>query len=202
MHKNIWAIGRNYADHAKEMNTTPPFEPMLFLKAGSSLNHEQVITLPDWSDDIHHELELAFLIDKNLNLSHMTLALDLTARDHQTKAKKTGAPWTLSKSFTGACPIGKWVPIQNIEHLNFHLLKNEQIVQNGKVSDMIFSPDQILAYLKKHFPVTENDILLTGTPAGVGPIHRGDLLIAKLSRLPHEGSPETNPILTCHWNVK
>ncbi len=168
---------------------------MIFLKAGSSLNHEQVITLPNWSDDVHHELELAYLIDKNLNFSHMTLALDLTARDKQSEAKKAGAPWTLAKSFSGACPIGKWVAIQNREHLNFQLLKNEQIVQNGRASDMIFNPEILLNYLKKHFPVMENDILLTGTPAGVGPCKKGDLLIAKLKN-------DNNPILTCHWNVK
>lgn len=202
MHKNIWAVGRNYADHAKEMNATPPLEPMFFLKAGSCLHHDQVITLPSWSAEIHYELELAFLIDKHLNLSHMTLALDLTARDKQTEAKKQGTPWTLSKSFSGACPIGKWIPLQNKEHLSFHLLQNGQIVQNGKASDMIFTPEALLDYAKKHFPVTENDILLTGTPAGVGPCHRGDLLIAKLSSLPHAGSPESTPILTCHWNVK
>ena len=168
---------------------------MFFLKAGSSLNHEQVITLPEWSNDIHHEIELAFLIDKHLNLTHMTLALDLTARDKQAEAKKSGSPWTLSKSFTGACPIGKWVPIQDLELLNFHLLKNEQTVQTGRASDMIFSPDILLNYVKRHFPVMENDILLTGTPAGVGPCARGDLLIAKLTS-------QTAPILTCHWNVK
>ena len=195
MHKNIWAVGRNYEDHAKEMNVLSPREPMLFLKAGSSLNHDQVITLPEWSDDIHHEIELAFLIDKHLNLTHMTLALDLTARDKQSEAKKSGSPWTLSKSFSGACPIGKWVPIQDLEHLNFHLLKNEQTVQTGRASDMIFSPAILLSYIKQHFPVMENDILLTGTPAGVGPCRRGDLLIAKLTS-------QTTPILTCHWNVK
>ncbi|MBC7458712.1 MAG: fumarylacetoacetate hydrolase family protein [Bdellovibrionaceae bacterium] len=195
MHKNIWAVGRNYADHAKEMNAVPTKEPMIFLKAGSSLNHDQVITLPDWSEDIHHELELAFLIDKNLNLSHMTLALDLTARDKQAEAKRTGAPWTLAKSFTGACPVGKWVPIQNIETLNLYLLKNEQIVQTTPANDMIFKPEFLLDYIKKHFPVMENDILLTGTPAGVGPCKKGDLLIAKLTK-------DNNPILTCHWNVK
>ena len=195
MHKNIWAVGRNYADHAKEMNASLPQNPMFFLKAGSTLNSEQVITLPDWSNDIHHEIELAFIIDKNLNLSHMTLALDLTARDQQLEAKKNGMPWTLSKSFTGACPIGKWLPVQDLDHLNFYLLKNEQIVQTTLASEMIFKPDQLMDYLKKHFPVAENDILLTGTPAGVGPCKKGDLLIAKLTS-------DKSPILTCHWNVK
>jgi 2-keto-4-pentenoate hydratase/2-oxohepta-3-ene-1,7-dioic acid hydratase in catechol pathway len=195
MHKNIWAVGRNYADHAKEMNAIPSIEPLIFLKAGSSLNYDQTITLPDWSKEIHHELELAFLIDKNLNLSHMTLALDLTARDKQSAAKQAGHPWTLSKSFTGSCPLGKWIPIQDIEVLNFYLLKNEQIVQTTPAHEMIFKPEFLLQYIKNHFPVVENDILLTGTPAGVGPCRKGDLLIAKLTS-------DDNPILTCHWNVK
>lgn len=198
MTQNIWAVGRNYIDHAKEMNAALPIEPLIFLKAGSSLSIDSTLTLPKWSKDIHHELELAFLIDENLNYSHMTLALDLTARDKQNEAKKNGAPWTLSKSFSGACPVGLWIPLQNIENLSFKLMKNGCAAQQAKATEMIFSPAILLDYVKSHFPVCKNDILLTGTPAGVSQLVSGD----KLEGFIFNTMQMEKPILTCHWNVK
>lgn len=198
MNRNIWAVGRNYIDHAKEMNAPVPIEPLIFLKAGSCLSLESKIILPRWSKDIHHELELAFLIDENLNFSRMALAIDLTARDKQTEAKKNGAPWTLSKSFSGSCPLSAWIPMQNMNSLSFQLIKNGQTAQQAQAREMIFSPAILLDYVKSHFPVCKNDILLTGTPAGVSQLSSGD----KLEGLILNTMQIEKPILTCHWNVE
>jgi 2-keto-4-pentenoate hydratase/2-oxohepta-3-ene-1,7-dioic acid hydratase in catechol pathway len=194
---NIWAVGRNYAEHAKEMNAELTKTPMFFLKAGSCITTSQKIVLPSWSNDVHHEIELAYLVDQNLNYSHVTLALDLTARDAQSAAKAKGQPWTQAKSFVGACPLGSWIPITKIdgpESLNFSLVKNGSTVQKGAFSNMIFKPDALLAHVKSYFPVIPNDIILTGTPEGVGPLKPGDSLSATL-----QSGEEM--IFTCHWDV-
>ena len=195
--KNIWAVGRNYANHAKEMQAEVPLEPFFFLKAGTSIESGSKISLPTWSQDIHHEIEIALWIDENLNYSHFSLALDLTARDAQNAAKAKGLPWTLAKSFSGACPIGPWVSLNEISDLSalsFDLTRNKQPVQTGRASDMIFKPQQLLEYLKLHFPLAPYDVVLTGTPEGVGPINKGDSLCATLQNGNHK-------ILTCHWDV-
>ncbi|OFZ30190.1 MAG: hypothetical protein A2622_10110 [Bdellovibrionales bacterium RIFCSPHIGHO2_01_FULL_40_29] len=195
--QNIWAVGRNYADHAKEMNAETPTVPFFFLKSGNCLNPGSVIHLPKWSQDVHYELELAFRIDENLSFSHATLALDLTARDAQSHAKKSGQPWTLAKSFIGACPIGSWISVlelKEFENITFELKKNHQIVQSGQTRDMVFKPAQLLEFIKDHYPLSEHDLILTGTPAGVGPLHSGDLLTAELR-------VENQTLLTCHWDV-
>jgi len=198
--RNIWCVGRNYADHAKEMKAEIPETPMIFLKAGSCLNAGTLIHIPEWSRDIHHELEIAFWIDESFKFSHMTLALDLTARDYQTIAKNKGQPWTLAKSFSGACPIGSWVSLEgiNIRDLSLELKINGQTKQIGHATDMIFEPYELLNYTKRHFPVTIHDVLLTGTPAGVGSLQSGDKLEAYLF---NKSVSKSAPILTCHWDV-
>lgn len=195
--QNIWCVGRNYADHTKEMHASIPKTPLIFLKSGNCLNPNSTIQLPEWSKDIHHEIELAFLIDENLSFSHITLALDLTARDAQNSAKKKGDSWTLAKSFHGACPVGSWISILDIKDLmslNFFLKKNNIIVQQTLVSDMLFKPPQLLSFIRDHFPIAKNDIILTGTPAGVGPIYIGDVLHAEIHS-------EKQTLLTCHWDI-
>lgn len=196
--KNIWAVGRNYADHAVEMKAEVPKSPFFFLKAGSTSESGSKITLPSWSKEVHHELEIAYRIDENLSLSHITLALDLTARDAQTEAKSKGLPWTLAKSFSGSCPIGSWIDLNEIsthDGLEIELKKNGHVVQSGHFNQMIFKPDTLLQFLKEHFPLQASDVLLTGTPAGVGPIISGDLLEATL-----RGNNHT--LLTCLWDVE
>jgi acylpyruvate hydrolase len=195
--QNIWAVGRNYKDHAIEMKAEIPTEPFFFLKAGSSIETSSKIILPDWSKDVHHELEIALWLDENLSFSHITLALDLTARDAQSAAKAKGLPWTLAKSFKGSCPIGPWVSlndVHSIESLNFKLIKNAQDTQIGHYNDMIFKPNQLLEFVTSHFPANPNDVILTGTPAGVGQLKSGDKLQAILQS-------ENRTILTCQWDV-
>ncbi len=203
--KNIWAVGRNYADHATEMNAPIPDKtkqsPMFFLKAGSTLTTSSKIKLPVWSSEIHHEIELAFMVDENLKLSHVTLALDLTARDAQNTAKQKGQPWTLAKSFIDSCPVGNWISlseINNYENLEFDLLINNQTAQIGSFKDMIFKPSELLEFVKNHFPILPYDMILTGTPSGVGALNSGDLLTASLrdTTSPHQ------KILSLEWDVE
>lgn len=195
--QNIWAVGRNYKAHAVEMKAEVPTEPFFFLKSGSCLETDSKIVLPSWSNDVHHEIEIALWIDENLNFSHLSLALDLTARDAQNLAKSKGLPWTLAKSFKGACPIGPWLSLQDIsslDSLSLELVKNKQLAQKGQASDMIFKPQQLLEYVKKHYPIQAGDIILTGTPEGVAALKSGDLLTARLQS-------ENREILACHWDV-
>ncbi len=196
--RNIWAVGRNYADHAAELKNPVPTSPLFFLKAGTSIETGSKIKLPAWSNDVHHELEIALWIDENLQYSHLTLALDLTARDAQNEAKLKGTPWTLAKSFTSACPLGSWISLAEIssfESLQFQLKINHQIKQKGYAKDMIFKPETLLQFVKNHFPVVASDVLLTGTPAGVGPLRSGDLLEATLQSDQHT-------LLTCLWDIE
>jgi acylpyruvate hydrolase len=197
MTNNIWAVGRNYSDHAKEMKSEVPTEPFFFLKSGACLNFDKQILLPTWSNDVQHELEIAFLLDEKLTFSGFTLALDLTARDAQNRAKEKGLPWTLAKSFVGACPIGNWKDISKLPELNtllLKLLKNGQTAQDGFAKDMLFKPERLLKDLKLRFPLQPMDILLTGTPAGVSKLTSGDHLEAILQS-------ENETILTCQWDV-
>lgn len=195
--ENIWCVGRNYADHAKEMNAPIPKSPILFLKSPGCLNSSSKIELPNWSKQVDHEIEMALRIDESLNISHITLALDLTARDAQEVAKKAGQPWTLAKSFTGACPIGSWLSVLDIddfESLEISLSKNKTVVQSSSLSQMIFKPKKLVEYIQQHFPLSAGDIILTGTPGGVGPIQSGDSLVGELHT-------KSRSLLTCHWDV-
>ena len=203
-HQHVWAVGRNYIDHAKEMNAVPPQQPMFFLKGGGTISLENKIELPTWTQNIHHELELAYLISKVNNqfvFSHVTLALDLTARDVQAAAKKNGEPWTLAKSFKQSCPLGPWLKLNSVKtNYFFRFSVNDIVRQNGCVEDMIFNPTTLLQFAEKHFPVQSGDVLLTGTPSGVNALIKGDKLEAHL----WESMPETpaqKPLLACHWDV-
>lgn len=201
--RNIWAVGRNYSEHAKEMNAAIPSSPLIFLKSGNCLNTSSQIQLPHWSNSIHYELELAYLIDDSLNFSHVALALDLTARDSQNEAKKNGTPWTQAKSFTGSCPISPWLSLQDFkngplgdsEAFNFELKLNKQIVQKAIATEMLFNPQILLDHLQKYYPVGPQDILLSGTPSGVGALNSSDNLEAHLSL-------DSRSLLTCIWDVE
>lgn len=184
MIQNIWAVGRNYAEHAQELGNEIPTEPMIFLKAGSSATlAAKEIHIPEWAADVHHEVELALRFDENLQISEACIALDLTERSKQNQLKAKGHPWTLAKSFKGSCPLSNFFPVIDLDDLKklpITLSVNGATRQNGNTSQMIFSLEQLIAYVKKHFPVVAGDLLLTGTPSGVGPLHHGEILEAHI----------------------
>ncbi len=183
--RNVWAVGRNYSEHARELGNaapSPQAEPMIFLKAGSGVVTDRgTFQLPGFSADVHHELEVAFRFGPNGEFDAVTLAIDLTARDLQNKLKSQGHPWTLAKSFRDACLMGPPVTLpQNLEDITFELKINGERRQAGNTRDMIHAPEKLRRYVLERFPVVEGDYLLTGTPAGVGPVRAGDHLEAEI----------------------
>ncbi|MEY4615970.1 MAG: hypothetical protein RJB66_930 [Pseudomonadota bacterium] len=181
-YQNIWGVGRNFKDHASEMKAELPSSPLIFLKSGASVGQNpDVVRLPSWSHEVHHEVELAVRISADGRPLQATIALDLTERHFQGLAKKNGHPWTLAKSFSGATVLAPWLP-WNSEFLksDIELLINGQIKQKGNLQDLIFSLPSITDFLLQHFPVCEGDVILLGTPAGVGPLNPGDQLEASL----------------------
>lgn len=181
-YQNIWGVGKNFKDHAKEMNSEVPKAPLIFLKSGASVNLQpDTVILPNWVQDVHHEVELAVQISEKGVPLRATLALDLTERHLQSLAKKNGHPWTLAKSFKGATALGPWLPWNpNFLFSDIQLEVNGQLRQKASMKDLIVTLDEVTKYLLEHFPVCEGDIILLGTPAGVGPLLKGDLAQAKL----------------------
>ncbi|MDG1333432.1 MAG: fumarylacetoacetate hydrolase family protein [Crocinitomicaceae bacterium] len=186
----IICIGRNYADHAKEMNSSVPEVPMFFMKADISLLRPGTpFFYPSFSNDIHYECEVVVKIDrvgKNIAerfahkyYSEIGLGIDFTARDLQAQCKKKGHPWEIAKSFEGSAAICKqFIPVEglDVENLQFSMTQNGDGVQNGKTSDMIFTIHQLISYISKFMTLKKGDLIYTGTPAGVGPIAIGDEL--------------------------
>ncbi|MEC9282638.1 MAG: fumarylacetoacetate hydrolase family protein, partial [Bdellovibrionota bacterium] len=182
MIQNIWCIGRSYAEHAKELNNEIPDTPLIFLKSGgcAEINHGQ-IKLTNEKDEFHYEVELALRFGANFEFDAYTVAIDLTNRSAQRKLKAKGKPWTLAKSFKGACPLANWQSIYNLdlENVDIELSVNGAVKQKANTELLLFPIQQIREYLLQNFPVQEGDIYLSGTPAGVGPLHKNDILIAK-----------------------
>lgn len=184
----IICLGRNYANHAREMKSQVPEEPIIFLKPPSSLiGPDEYIILPKKSKNVHHEVELAVIIGKggkNIEvkdaMSHVlgyTILLDITARDLQDEAKKRGLPWTLAKGFDTFAPIGPRVmPAGEMDphNLEIGLKVNGEIRQKGNTRDMIFRVPEIISYISQIMTLEPGDIIATGTPAGVGKIEDGD----------------------------
>jgi acylpyruvate hydrolase len=173
---SIWCVGRNYSEHAKELGNAVPDKPLFFLKSSSALFRHHTLPFPESILSLHHELELAFRFDQQLRLSHVALALDLTDRQRQNELKSKGEPWTLAKSFKNSCPISPWIVFEPNEIYSFELQVNGAVKQSGDMNQMIFKWPELVSYLKLHFPLAENDILLSGTPSGVGSLSRGDIL--------------------------
>jgi acylpyruvate hydrolase len=184
IYQNIWGVGRNFKDHAKEMKAEVPSSPIIFLKSGASVNSDpSTIQLPAWAMDVHHEVELAVRISEQGHPLQGTIALDLTERHFQSLAKQNGHPWTLAKSFKGATVLGDWLPwTPAFLDSEISLLINGQQRQKGHLRDLIFSLEAITEFLLQHFPVCEGDVILLGTPSGVGPIQRGDQVTAQLGQ--------------------
>ncbi|MBL4755280.1 MAG: fumarylacetoacetate hydrolase family protein [Flavobacteriales bacterium] len=186
----IICIGRNYANHAKELNNPIPKEPVIFMKPDSSLiRNNQPFFIPDFSDDVHHEVELVVKINKlgkhiakkfaHKYYDEIGIGIDFTARDVQSKMKEKGLPWEKAKGFDGSAPLGKFLPkstFDNMEDINFHLNLNDKAVQVGNTKDMLFSIDSIIEHVSKYFTLKIGDLIYTGTPEGVGPVKAGDRL--------------------------
>lgn len=188
----IFAIGMNYAQHNKEMDGAlyKPEEPVVFLKADSSLlKDKKPFFLPEELGRVDYETELVVRIcrlGKSIpqRFAHryydaVTCGIDFTARDLQSKCKEKGLPWTLCKGFDGAAAIGEWIPIEkfrDIQAIHFHLDINWKTVQEGCTSDMLYQVDELIAYISRWFTLKTGDLLYTGTPMGVGPVHINDHL--------------------------
>jgi len=194
----IICTGLNYRQHARELNWPIPEEPVLFMKPDSALlKNNKPFFLPDFSSDIHYEVELVVKISRlgkgiAMKYAHryydeVTLGIDITARDLQAKVRKGSLPWEITKGFDGAAPVGKFLPVSrfgDINNLSFRLLKNGETVQEGSTSDMIFSIDRIIEYASIFFTLKTGDLIFTGTPPGVGQLHRNDRLTAWLEDIP------------------
>lgn len=190
----IICIGRNYTDHINELSNERPDEPVVFIKPDSSvLPREQDFYIPEFSNEIHYEVEVLVKIKKvgkhiNQKFAHtyydeVSLGIDFTARDLQSKLKEKGLPWEKAKAFDGATVVGKWLAKTNFEdlnNLNFSLLKNDVEVQKGNTSLMLWKIDELIAHVSSYFMLKKGDIIFTGTPAGVGRIQANDYLSGKL----------------------
>jgi acylpyruvate hydrolase len=189
----IFAVGRNYAEHIKELNNERPDEPVIFTKPDTALlRNQSPFYYPDFSRDIHHEVELVLRISKEgKNIEEkfagkyfdaIGIGIDFTARDLQQKAKEKGLPWDIAKGFNGSAPISeKFFPVaefKNLKDINFSLAINGGIRQQGNTSLMIFSFEYVISYLSKFFTLRAGDLIFTGTPKGVGPVQVGDTLSA------------------------
>lgn len=190
----IICIGRNYAEHAKEMKSAVPTEPIFFMKPDVALLKEGDFYYPNFTQDLHFECEIVVKIDKvgkNIEekfaskyYSEITLGIDFTARDLQSQCKEKGLPWEKAKAFDNSAPISsKWVKISDIdfENTEFIFSQNGEVRQVGKTSDMIFSIDQLIAYVSKFVTLKTGDLIYTGTPSGVGAVAIGDVLTATLN---------------------
>lgn len=181
----------NYAAHNKELHHTLELtEPTIFMKSDSSLLKDgKPFFIPDFSSEIHYETELVVKIDrlgKNIAerfahryYSEVTVGIDFTARDLQRRLREQGLPWEISKAFDNSAVIGTFIPLEEagiVNQLSFHLDMNGKAVQQGNTADMLFSVDQIIAYVSRFFTLKIGDLIYTGTPVGVGPVSIGDHL--------------------------
>lgn len=190
----IICIGRNYIEHIKELDNKVPKEPVIFLKPKTAIaNLGFPVYYPKFTDDLQYEAEVVIKICKNgarikedqarNYFKEWTVGLDLTARDLQTKLKKQGLPWELSKAFDNSAILGDFVPVpyDTMQNTKFELFQNEERVQLGNTKDMIFPVEKIIAYVSKYFTLQMGDLIFTGTPAGVGTILPYDEFEAKLN---------------------
>lgn len=186
----IICIGRNYTEHIKELENEKPTAPVVFLKPDTSiLLKKQPFFIPDFSKDVHYEVEILVKINKvgkhvDKKFAHkyydeIGLGIDFTARDLQSQLKAKGLPWEKAKAFDGAAVIGKWLPksnFTNVDNIAFSLYKNETIVQEGNTNLMLWKIDELIEYVSKYFTLKIGDIIFTGTPAGVGKVVANDKL--------------------------
>lgn len=184
----VFCIGRNYAEHAKEMGAPKPSEPVVFMKPATSLVAEgEPLVLPKDQGSVHHEMELVVAIGREGrdllreqapdHVAGVTLGIDLTLRDLQAKLKQAGQPWERAKSFEGSAPIGTFIPWPakfDIQGVEMRCSVNGALRQQGNTRDMLFPVAEIIAFLSRHWRLRSGDLIFTGTPAGVGPLVAGD----------------------------
>lgn len=190
----IICIGRNYAEHVKELNNNVPTEPIIFLKPKTALLQDsKPLFYPEFTKDLHYECELVIRLSKNGKYiqekfarkyyNAISLGIDFTARDVQQKLKEKGLPWELAKAFDGSAAVGSFMPLaeeQNIQDIRFELKINGETKQVGHTADMIFSVDKIIAYVSQFITLNIGDLIFTGTPSGVGGVNVNDELVASL----------------------
>lgn len=197
----IFCVGRNYSEHARELGNAVPENPVIFSKPDTALlKNGEAFYLPDFTNDVHHEIELVIRISKmgkkiqekfaGSYFNEVGIGIDFTARDLQTKLKEKSLPWELAKGFDGSAPLGEFIPVEGLDlkNINFSLLKNGQIVQQGNTSQMIFPFEKIVSFVSQYFTLKVGDLIYTGTPAGVGKVSIGDTL---------EGFIEDKKMLGC-----
>lgn len=187
----IICIGRNYAAHIEELKNEKPGQPVVFLKPDTALiKGEAPFYYPDFSTNIHHEIELILKISKegkyiqpqfaHRYFEEIGLGIDFTARDLQDQCKAKGLPWEIAKAFNGSAPIGNFKSVSefsDLKNIDFHLEINGEVKQKGNTSLMLFDFATIISYVSQFFTLKKGDLIFTGTPAGVGPVQTGDQLI-------------------------
>ena len=183
-------IGRNYTEHIEELENEKPKDPVVFLKPDTAiLPKKHPFFIPDFSDDVHHEVEILIKINKvgkhierkfaHKYYNEIGLGIDFTARDLQSQLKQKGLPWEKAKAFDGAAVIGGWIDknkFEDVNNINFSLLKNDEVVQQGNTNLMLWKIDELIEYVSKYFTLKIGDIIFTGTPAGVGKVIANDKL--------------------------
>lgn len=186
----IICVGRNYREHANELNNEVPTEPVIFIKPkGALLIPDKPLYYPEFTDDLQYECEVVVKINKNGKYiqerfankyySEVSVGIDFTARDLQRNLQKKGLPWEIAKGFDCSAAVGNFVqlgPDTQIDNLDFELQLNRQTVQSSNTRNMLFHVDKVIAYVSQFFTVNIGDLLFTGTPAGVGPVNAGDVL--------------------------
>jgi 2-keto-4-pentenoate hydratase/2-oxohepta-3-ene-1,7-dioic acid hydratase in catechol pathway len=189
----IICIGRNYAEHTKELGNEIPENPVIFMKPDTAvLKKGSDFYIPEFSNDVHYELEIVLKISKggkyiqlenaDKHYNEIGLGIDFTARDVQSQLKEKGLPWELAKGFDGSAVVSDFYKKENfdLKNLNFSLLKNKDKVQDGNSSLMLFSPAKIIAFVSQYFTLKVGDLIFTGTPKGVGKVAENDILEAFL----------------------
>ncbi|MEM6720132.1 MAG: fumarylacetoacetate hydrolase family protein [Bacteroidota bacterium] len=190
----IICIGRNYTEHIAELENEKPKDPVIFMKADTSiLLKKQPFFIPDFSEEIHHEVEVLVKINKlgkyiDQKFAHkyyneISVGIDFTARDLQSKLKAKGLPWEKAKAFDGSAVVGEWISkdqFEDINNLNFKLEKNSETVQQGNTQQMLWKIDELIAYVSQFFTLKIGDIIFTGTPAGVGKVNADERLTGYL----------------------
>jgi 2-keto-4-pentenoate hydratase/2-oxohepta-3-ene-1,7-dioic acid hydratase in catechol pathway len=186
----IIAIGRNYAEHAKELNNPVPTVPVIFMKPDTALlKDNKPFYLPDFSNDVHHEIEVVLKVSKEGKhidekfaagyFDEIAIGIDFTARDIQQKHKEKGLPWELAKAFDNSAPISNFIPkdkFADLYNMNFKLDINGEARQVGNTKDLLFSFEKIIAFVSKYITLKKGDLIYTGTPEGVAKVNVGDHL--------------------------